>query len=102
MKNRLLGMLVFLFFAATLYYNWHTLLADGTYYPKLSGISPLGMLAGLFMIVAPSLPDAQPVTPGTPAAARRAVVGVVVFFGGLLFGIALGFVNLYLMSNHTR
>lgn len=71
MKNRLLGALVFLFFAATLYYNWHTLRADGSYYPKLSGISPLGVLAGLFMIVAPSLPDAQPVTPGTPAAARR-------------------------------
>lgn len=102
MKNRLLGVLVFLGSAAVLYYNWHTLLNDGYYYPKMSGIAPLCLLAGLFMIAAPSLPDAQPVTPGTPAAARRAVFAAAVFFGGLLFGIALGFVNLYLMSNYTR
>jgi hypothetical protein len=101
MKNRLLGLLVFLASAGMFYYNWHLLINDGYFYPKMSGISPLGMLAGLFMIVAPSLPTAQPATPGTPAAARRAAVAVIAIFGGLIFGIALGFVNLHFMGNYA-
>jgi uncharacterized membrane protein len=68
----------------------------------MSGISPLGMLVGLFMIVAPSIPSARPVTPGTPVSAVRAILAVIVIFGGLGLGFGLGFVNLYLMTSYTR
>lgn len=85
-----------------LYYNWHTLMNDGYYYPKMSGIAPLGMLAGLSLLIIPSNWQPQPVEPGTPATARRAILAVAVIFSELVFGIALGFVNLHLTSNYTR
>jgi hypothetical protein len=55
-KNRLVGLLVFLGAGGMIYYNWHTLFNDGYYYPKVSFISPLVMLAGVFMTIAPSIP----------------------------------------------
>lgn len=102
MKNRLFGLLCFLASAGMLYYNWHTLINDGYYYVKLNFILPLLMLIGLFMIAAPSIPSARPVAPGTPAAPGRAILAIIVIFGGLGLGFALGFVNVEMMSNYAR
>ena len=102
MKNRLLGLLVLLGSAAILYYNWHTLMTDGYYYPKMSGISPLGMEFGLLLLITPSSWQPELATRGTPAAARRPIFAVGLIFGALVFGIAVGIVNLHLMSSYTR
>jgi hypothetical protein len=98
----MVGLLVSIGSAAMLYYNWHTLMTDGHYNPKMSELSPLGMELGLLIMITPPSWFLRSADPGTPAAARRSILGVGIVFGALVSGLVLGFVNLQLMTNYKR
>lgn len=91
MKNRLLGLLVFLVAAGATIFNWRLLLKDGYYYMRLTLSGPLFALGGLVMIFYPGA--------GVRfrSATRRQKVVIVAL---LIVGTALGIINAYLMYNY--
>jgi hypothetical protein len=102
MKNRLLGLLVFIGSAGMLYYNWHTLMTDGYYHRRMGLIAPLGLELGFLMLMIPASWYLERADFGTSAAARRSPLVMGLVFSALVFGIAMGYVNLHLMSGYKR
>ncbi len=87
MKSRLLGLALIALFAALIYVNWHDLRTEGRYSPKMAAFGPVGVAAGLFLLLFPS-------KGGRPETTRDKIVALLV----LAAGLAAGLYNWYLMD----
>jgi hypothetical protein len=101
MKDRLFGLLLFVFCAGMLLLNWYTAINSGYYYVKMSFISPVGMLFGLALLIFGGMKRKPLDGPKPKPSATRALVALVVIFGGLGLGIALGLANVYLLEHNS-
>ncbi len=101
MKDRLFGLLLFIVSAGILLLNWYTNLKSGYYYVKMSFMSPLGLLFGLGLLIFGGM-KREPSNGSKPKPSlTRALVAILVIFGGLGLGAALGIVNVYLLEHNT-
>jgi hypothetical protein len=84
---RLFGLMIMLIFAGITYYNWQTVLSEGTYSMKMAVLAPAGAIGGLFIMLFPG-------RGGRPNTTRDQFLVLLVF--GI--GLAAGIYNLYLMD----
>ena len=87
LKARLLGVVLILFFAGMIYYNWRQLNDEGSYSLKMAAFAPVGVVGGIFLLLFPA-------KGGKPETARDKIIVLVVFGVGL----AAGLLNWYLMD----
>ena len=87
LKARLFALVIILVFVGSTYYNWQHLLDEGRYSLKLATFSPLGVLAGSFLLLFPE-------KGGKPETTKDKMIAMLVFGIGLVAGLC----NLYLMD----
>ena len=87
LKARVFGLVIIVVSAGMIYYNWHKLNTEGSYYMKLAAFGPVGVVGGLFMLLFPS-------KGGKPETTRDKLIALLVFAVGLLAGLY----NWYLMD----
>ena len=87
LKQRIAGVFLALVSVGILYQTWSEARHGGAYYLKAAALSPVGVLAGVFIVVLPHF-YCKPET-----AAAKAIV-FTVFAVGLLLGLG----NLYLID----
>jgi hypothetical protein len=86
-KARLFALLLIALFAGLTWYGWHELQAEGRYPLKIATFGPVGIVAGVFLLVFPS-------KIGKPETTTDKVIVLTVF----AIGLAAGLVNWYLMD----
>ena len=79
-KQRLFAVLLVLASIGMIYYGWHSLYADGVYYPKMAAFSPLIGIGGIFLFFFPTMG-------GKPETTRDKVIVFAVFGIGLIAGL---------------
>ena len=87
LKRRLFGLALAIAFAGMIYYGWYHLRETGEYYIKMAAFSPVGVVAGMFMVFFPGMG-------GKPETTKQKII-VFVIFG---IGIIAGLVNWFLMD----
>ena len=92
MRVRLVGAVCLLSITGGIAFNWYLLVHDGYFYPKVSGLGPVGAMFSLMSVGFPSMARRRP---------NRSQKGsIVVSLIVALIGVALGAINLYLMGNY--
>ena len=86
-KQRIFAVLLVLGSIGLIYYGWHSLFAEGVYYPKMAAFSPLLGIGGIFLFLFPTMG-------GKPETTRDRVIVLAVFGIGLIAGL----INWYLMD----
>jgi len=81
LKTRLLGLVLVIVCAGMIYYGWHQLREDGTYYIKMAAFSPLGVVGGFFLMLFPAMG-------GKPNTTKQKLIVFVVFAIGIVAGLA--------------
>jgi hypothetical protein len=87
LKARILALIMIVISAGLVYYNWREVLQEGHYSIKLAAFGPVGVVAGLFLLLFPG-------RGGKPANTRERILALLVFAVGLVAGL----VNWYLMD----
>ena len=87
LKARLLAVVIIAVSAGMIYYNWHLLRTEGSYYMKLAAFGPVGVLGGIFLLLFPG-------KGGKPETAKDKLIVLLIFGAGAL----LGLYNWYLMD----
>jgi len=87
LKTRLFGVLLVIIFAGMIYYGWFQLREEGVYYIKMAAFSPLGVVAGIFLILFPA-------SGGKPNTTKEKIIVMIVF----AIGIVAGLINWFLMD----
>ena len=87
LKVRIFALIIILVCAGLVYINWHQLLREGRYYPKLAAFGPVGVVLGIFLFCFPG-------RGGKPTSTKERLLALLVFAIGLVAGL----VNLYLMD----
>lgn len=87
LKARIFALVMIVASAGLIYYNWHQLLAEGSYSFKLAAFGPVGVVAGFFLLLFPG-------RGGAPTTTKERLLVLLVF----LIGLAAGVVNWYLMD----
>jgi hypothetical protein len=87
LKTRLFGVLLVIIFAGMIYYGWYQLREEGVYYIKMAAFSPLGVVAGIFLILFPA-------SGGKPNTTKEKIIVMIVF----AIGIVAGLINWFLMD----
>jgi S-ribosylhomocysteine lyase LuxS involved in autoinducer biosynthesis len=70
-----------------IYYGWYQLREEGVYYIKMAAFSPLGVVAGIFLILFPA-------SGGKPNTTKEKIIVMIVF----AIGIVAGLINWFLMD----
>ena len=86
-KQRLLALVMIILSIGMVYYGWHQLAAEGTYYPKMAAFSPAVGVAGLFLLFFPTMG-------GVPTNTKQRLIGLGVF----AIGMVIGLINWFLMD----
>jgi hypothetical protein len=86
-KMRLFALVIIVVSVGLIYFNWQQLIAESTYSIRLAAFAPLGVVAGLFLLI---FPDKG----GRPETTMEKITAMLVFF----IGIAAGLYNWYLMD----
>ena len=79
-KQRLFAVLLVFASIGMIYYGWHSLYADGVYYPKMAAFSPLIGIGGIFLFFFPTMG-------GKPETTRDRVIVLAVFGMGMIAGL---------------
>jgi hypothetical protein len=87
LKTRLFGVLLVIIFAGMIYYGWYQLREEGVYYIKMAAFSPLGVVAGIFLILFPA-------SGGKPNTTKEKIIVMIVFASGIVAGL----INWFLMD----
>jgi hypothetical protein len=87
LKTRLFGVSLVIIFAGMIYYGWYQLREEGVYYIKMAAFSPLGVVAGIFLILFPA-------SGGKPNTTKEKIIVMIVF----AIGIVAGLINWFLMD----
>src|SRR5450432_1604507 len=92
LRSRLFGIVFFLFFVGCIAFNWYLLINDGYFYPKVSGLCPIGALFGLLLVAFPSMARVRPNRADRKSMVLTLIAGVI--------GAAIGGINFYLMDSY--
>ena len=94
LKGRFVGGVCSLLFAGCVAFNWYLLIHEGYFYPKISGLCPIGALFGLMLVAFPSLARGRPNRADKKSIVAPLIAGVI--------GLTLGGINFYLMDRYHR
>ncbi len=87
LKARLFALVIILVCGGLVYNNWRQLYTEGSYSFKLAAFGPVGVVGGIFLLLAPGK-GAKPET------TKDKIIVLVVFVLGMLAGL----LNWYLMD----
>jgi hypothetical protein len=87
LNARLFALVIILLFGGLTYYNWHQLIAEGSYSTKLAAFAPLGVTGGIFLLLFSG-------KIGKPETAKDKIIALLV----MVIGLAVGLYNWYLMD----
>jgi hypothetical protein len=80
LKQRILALIITLISSAIFYWTWQDARQKGEYYLKAATFAPVGIVAGLFLVLFPKFY-------GKPETTREKLVVLSVFAVGLLLGL---------------
>ena len=86
-KARLFSVVIVLISAFMIYTNWQQLQTEGKYSQKIAAMAPVGIVAGLFLLLFPRYF-------GKPNSTSEKVIVMIVF----VIGLAVGLLNWFLMD----
>lgn len=87
LKQRIMALIITLVSVLIFYLTWREAIIKGSYYLKAAAFTPLGIVAGIFLMIFPQFY-------GKPESTKEKVVG----FAVLLVGMLVGLFNWYLID----